>query len=79
MIIFEISVIFSIERCFVGLNLTFLKFLPSLGDPLGTLGKFFAKAFLKISEKISMQFSMGYPKTTSDFWSLAVPVVFPMR
>lgn len=79
MIIFGISVIFSIERCFAGLNLTFLKFLNSLGDPLGALGKFFAEVFLEVSKLISMQFSMGYPNLKSDFWGRAVPVVFSSR
>ena len=78
MIIFGISVIFSIERCFAGLNLTFLKFLPALGDPLGAVGKFFAKVFLELSEHGPMQFSMGFLNLKSDFWGLvALTDFFP--
>jgi hypothetical protein len=45
-------------------------FCPSLGDPLGAFGKFYAQTFFAISGLISMQFSMGYPNLKSDFWYL---------
>ncbi len=45
-------------------------FCPSLGDPLGAFGKFFAQAVFQISGLISMQFPMGYPNLKSDFWYL---------
>ena len=79
MIIFGISVIFSIEWCFAGLNLSFLNFLSLSGWPSCHPREIFRASFLKICGLMSMQFSMGYPNLKSDFWSLAVPVVFSTR
>ena len=63
-------IIFSINRCFAGVNMTVFNCCPSLGDPLGTLGKIFAQVFFELSEHGPMQFSMGYPNLKSDFWGL---------